>query len=339
MSPDEAFGLSLIKLTMILVREQNFLFDFFSLSKVKNIPVASTISSSFPIIDDEDINEDTIQLWQSQLSQPRQVFKDQKAEKRTQELLDGLFTNVKEQLQSVVDTGLKHDQSYSIGMMVQIENHQRDLGKTCHTYIINLLEVLLRKITFTFDKFIVEQVKNIEESRGVAKKKSGILPFIRTFPNFVDRMEKMLSSWDGNSRKSIDLAYQKIVKAIFESLEAEAQQFLTDSKTTNDEKDYLNMHIISIENMHHFYMEVRSRKIPSLEAAVKQAKTLYEFNLDAYCKFVIRKPLGKLLDFFEGVEGLLKTGPADEVSYHVRFSKNSVKEIIKKYPLKEVNLN
>ena len=88
--------------------------------------------------------------------------------------------------------------------------------------------------------------------------------------------------------------------------------------------------------MHHFYSRVRAKKVPCLEAYIKQAKALYESNLDTYCKVVIRKPLGKLLEFFEGVEGLLKTRPAEEVSYHLQYSKNAVKDVIRKYPGKEV---
>jgi hypothetical protein len=149
-------------------------------------------------------------------------------------------------------------------------------------------------------------------------------------------MERMLSSWDGQARKLIDKAYSRIIKSMFETLEAEVQQVRNEVKQGVDEKDSLNMHIITVENMHHFYAEVRSRKVPSLEQYVKQSKTLYDVHLDSYCKVVIRKPMGKLLDFFEGVEGLLKTGPADEVSYHVQFSKGALKEVIKKYPGKEL---
>jgi hypothetical protein len=36
------------------------------------------------------------------------------------------------------------------------------------------------------------------------------------------------------------------------------------------------------------------------------------------------------------VESLLKTGPADEVSFHVQYSKGALKEIIKKYPGREI---
>lgn len=149
-------------------------------------------------------------------------------------------------------------------------------------------------------------------------------------------MEKMLSTWDGTARKLIDKAYGRIIKTMFETLEAEVQQTGADKNNAED-KDFLNMHIITVENMHHFYAEVRSRKVPSLEPFVKQAKTLYDFNLEAYCKVVIKKPLGKLLEFFDGVEGLLKTGPADEVSYHVQYSKSALKDVIKKYPGKEVS--
>ena len=49
--------------------------------------------------------------------------------------------------------------------------------------------------------------------------------------------------------------------------------------------------------MHHFYTEVRSRKVPALEDSVKQAKLLYDINLESYCNAVIRKPLGKLVVF------------------------------------------
>ena len=146
----------------------------------------------------------------------------------------------------------------------------------------------------------------------------------------------MLSTWDGSARKLIDKAYARIIKVMFDVLEAEAQQFSVDAKAPSDEKESLHIHILTVENMHHFYGEIRARKVPSLDVYIKQAKTLYEFNLEAYCKAVIKKPLGKLLEFFDGVEALLKTGPADEVSFHVQFSKGALKDVIRKYPGKEI---
>ncbi|KAJ3320672.1 hypothetical protein HDV06_005080 [Boothiomyces sp. JEL0866] len=329
MGPDEALGHALLKLTNIMIREQNFLMDFFGI--VKNVAVLTHSPAAGTVLEEQapEDESESLQKWQSALSQPRQIFKDPKAEKRIIELLDIVFQEVRDLILSNIDAGLKYDQSYSVGMMVNIEYHIRENQNTCHTYILNLLDSLSRKVNISFEKFVSDQLKAIEESRVASKKRSGILPFIKTVPYFVDRMEKMLSNWDGTARKQIDKAYAKILKCIFETFEAEAQQAGVDSKNASDEKEFLNMHILSVENMHHLYSELKTRRIPSLDSFAKQAKTLYDVNLEAYCKVVIRKPLGKLLEFFEGVEGLLKTGPPDEVAYHVQYSKSALKDVIK----------
>ncbi|KAJ3364894.1 Exocyst complex component 1 [Kappamyces sp. JEL0680] len=329
MGPDEALNHALYKLTSIMVREQNFLMDFFGLVK-QAVPVVTTATMT----DMPDLEEDGVDNWQRMLAIPRQQFKDPKAEKRINELMENLFEDIRDMLNAVIEAGLKNDQSHSVGMLAHIEFHTKEYHKTCHIYIINLLEALSRKVNVVFEKFVADQVKAIEDTRITVKKRSGILPFIRTFPKFVDRVEKMLSTWDGSARKLVDKAYAKIIKAMFDTLEAEAQQDAVESK--GDEKDSLNKQILTVENMHHFHSEIRARKVPSLDPFVKQAKLLYDVNLESYGKSVIRKPLGKLLEFFEGVEGLLKTGPADEVSYHVQYSKTSLRDVIKKYPGKEI---
>jgi hypothetical protein len=63
---------------------------------------------------------------------------------------------------------------------------------------------------------------------------------------------------------------------------------------------------------------------------------MYDTNLEIYCKLAIKRPLGKLYEFFEGVEGLLKTRPAEEINYHLQYSKQAIKALIRKYPGKEV---
>jgi hypothetical protein len=80
MNPDEALGHALLKLTNVMVREQNFLMDYFAVVKSSQ-PVVSTISSVPPILGEENMD---VSQWQAWLSQPRQPFKDPKAEKRIQ---------------------------------------------------------------------------------------------------------------------------------------------------------------------------------------------------------------------------------------------------------------
>ena len=125
---------------------------------------------------------------------------------------------------------------------------------------------------------------------------------------------------------------------MFETLELVASQVDQEPKSGSDEKEIVNVQIMTVENMHHFYSRIRARKVQGLDSHVKQAKALYDLNLETYCKVAIKKPLGKLHDFFEGVEGLLKTRPAEEVSYHLQYSKNAAKDVIKRYPGKEVSL-
>ena len=95
--------------------------------------------------------------------------------------------------------------------------------------------------------------------------------------------------------------------------------------------------LLFLENMHHFYMTARSCKVKVLEQPIKVSKASYDLNLDAYVKVVIRRPLGKLLEFFDGVEEQMKKGSAEEVSFHLNYSKAAFKDIVKRYPTKEVN--
>ncbi|KAI8916885.1 exocyst complex component Sec3-domain-containing protein [Entophlyctis helioformis] len=340
MMPDEAVGHALLKLVNIMVREQNLVVDLFSMTKtsIGGPQVASSTATGEPESPAAVMSPTllTIPAWQDELGKPREAFKDAKAQKRVQEMMDGIFEDVREQLLSTIEGGLKYDQSYAVGMLVHVEFYMKDYSNTSHVFVINMLESLQKRASHMFEKFVVEQIKAIEETKVTLRKRSGILPFVKTFPKFVDRMEMMLSNWDGLARRTVDKAYSRIIKSIFETLEAVAQQLGNDPKNASDEKDFLNIHILTVENMHHFYAEVRGRKVPGLDSFVKQAKVLYDVNLEAYCKVVIRKPLGKLLEFFEGIEGLLKTGPAEEVSFHIQYSKAALKDVLRKYPGKEI---
>ncbi|KAI8903121.1 exocyst complex component Sec3-domain-containing protein [Gorgonomyces haynaldii] len=326
MSPDEALGHALLKLASIMVREQNFMMDFFRIvKKQEESPLEP---------EPEDIGSvDSLRKWQDALIQPHHMFKDPKAEKRIHELLTILFSldTLKDTLSNLIDLGLKYDQSNAVGMMVHIEFYLRDYQNTCHVFVVNLYEQLHKQAQQAFDKFVSDQIKAIEETKVTTKKRTGVLQAFKTFPKFVDRMERMLSNWDGNARKTVDKAYASLIRCMFDALNTLAQQAGQD-----DEKDSLNVHILTVENTHHFFSELRARKVSSLEESVKQAKLMYDVNLESYCNVVIRKPLGKLVDFFDGVESLLKTQLAHEISFHVQYSKNSLRDLIKKYPGREI---
>ena len=54
--------------------------------------------------------------------------------------------------------------------------------------------------------------------------------------------------------------------------------------------------------MHHFVAEIRQQEIGSVGVFSKRAQDLYEENLSAYVKLVIRRPFAKII-----VSGLKQT--------------------------------
>ncbi|KAJ3040279.1 hypothetical protein HK097_002606 [Rhizophlyctis rosea] len=341
-------------LVPVMIREQNFISDLFSLNAKTKGMVSSTMDLSSPStpspvnplspLTPTTAPPTTLKLikeWQSALDRPREAIKDVKAHKRVHELVEGLFSDVRDEMLVMTESALKGDPTFAVSMMVRLESYLDDLKPTGHTFIVALFEGVYGKLKGIFEKFVDEQMKAIDETKVTSKKRSGILSFIRTFPRFVDRIERYLPSYEGPTRQMADKAYSQIVAKMFEALEEVGQQVAannTETKGGSDDKEFLNIHILNVENMHHLHTSLRPLKVPSLNPATKQSKQIYEDHLSEYCKVVIRKPLGKLYDFFEGVDALIKAGQSapEEVAYNISFNKSAAKDVVKKYPGKEI---
>jgi len=115
-------------------------------------------------------------------------------------------------------------------------------------------------------------------------------------------------------RNMIDDAYQKINKAMFESLKVIAKEspavMAVQGQGDPEDKEALNYHILLIENMNHYMEEVDERADSVL--ADWRAKAAEEMNehMALYVDAVIRRPLGKLLEFLESTETLLGSLPS-----------------------------
>ncbi|KAJ3100932.1 Exocyst complex component 1 [Phlyctochytrium planicorne] len=325
MLPDEAIGYVFAVFSGQVQREQNFIMDLF-VNKTKN--------------EDENVSASrSAELWQDDLNRSREKMKDVRINNRIQEICEGLFDDIREDIIAIVEAGIKYDQTFIVGMMSRVEECKKDFETTAYFYVVVYLESILNRLAALLDRFIDEQIRTIEETKVVLKKRSGILPFIRTFPRFVDRLESFISESEGFTRATVTKAYERLVKVIFDTVDAVAKEALSDQKDSKggfDDKEQLNIHILTVENMHHFYAETRARKVHGLDQFVKAAKALYDMSLSSYIKAVIRKPLGKLLEFFEGIDDLLNTLAPEEVSFHLQYSKAALKDIIKRYPGKEI---
>ncbi|GES81230.1 exocyst complex component Sec3-domain-containing protein [Rhizophagus clarus] len=302
--PEEAFDHSLQTIIPLVVNEQNFIFDFFHLKKY-----AETKK--------EDRN-----------------IEDVRMQKKFTEHMDKLFSFLPEELSSFADYGCKHDNIQVIGMIVSLEKYMHANEKIGQDYAVRMLQQVRLHCLSKFEVFINDQLKAIEETKVTSKKRKGIVVFMRIFPRFVERIEHSMSESEKLEMRSIvNRAYERIVKTMFECVEAIAK----DADSPVDDKEQLNAHIMTLENMHYFYSEIRSRRINILEPFMRYAKGSYDKHMEAYAKAMVRRPFGKLLEFFEGIESLLRTNTApEEVGFRIQFNKAALKKVISQYPGKEI---
>ncbi|KAF9208118.1 hypothetical protein BGZ49_009742 [Haplosporangium sp. Z 27] len=308
---DDAFAQALSIVTAVAAREQNYMSDLFTLTKMMSLKMFIADTPPFSL---------------HELDTKRKPTLDVKSSKRLAQLMGVLFDGLSVELNNLADNGFKNEGVQCVGMLISVERVQKQFSATDQGFLITMLTQLHAKLLGMFEKYVEEQLKFIEESRHKTKRK-GVLPFMRIFPRFAEKMETLL---DGNNdieaRKLITSAYDKLVREMFESTEAIAKE------TVDFDDKEQGSHVVNIENMHHFYSEMRQRKIPNLENYMKYAKSSYESHLETYVRGVVRRSLLKLLDFFDGVEGLVKAKASEDVAFHLTYNKQALKKVVASYP-------
>jgi hypothetical protein len=194
-----------------------------------------------------------------------------------------------------------------------------------------------------FNRFLDEQVRAIEETKVKIKKRKGVIGFIRIFPSFSLSLETMLTtSFDLEIRQTINNAYSRINKTMFDSLKVIARENPSAhvAGTDPEDKEALNYQILLIENMNHYLEEVDTRSNPVLEDWKQSAAQEMDEHMSLYLNAVIRRPLGKLLDFLESTESLMLSHqpgePASKISSMPSHSKLTFKKILAGYDSKEI---
>lgn len=170
---------------------------------------------------------------------------------------------------------------------------------------------------------------------------------MRTFPHFSTAVENMLAAQSSSNfsevRLAVNEAYNKINRAMWESLKFIAKEApgQASGATTGvgdpEDKEALNYHILLIENMNHYFEEVDVRSLPVLERWRDRAIQDYHEHMKLYMDAVIRRPLGKLLDFIESTESLLasSSNPTD-IASRTSHSKSVAKKLLSSYDSKEL---
>lgn len=317
---DQVFDKVLSELEPVCLAEQDFCCKFFHL-----------LSGLQPVSYQEETDEslDTGDIWMKQ--KPKitiqlvddETFPRRQINEELRSMLSELFPSLDNDLENFIMFADKVDGFNSMYMLVRMSQHVTNTQDTGSFLSVSFASSLV-KVKRNFDKFVMLQIKQIEENKVSKKAKCGILSFVHNFDDFANQAENIFK---GSERHTdLDRAYQKLVKAIFDNI-----------CRISGEHPKTPREVIMMENFHHMFSILSQLKIPCLENDRKEAKHQYQENLNAYTKDRLGRPLEKLHTFVEGVKAKMNQGvKPEEIGFQLAFSKQELRKVIKEYPGKEV---
>jgi len=196
--------------------------------------------------------------------------------------------------------------------MASIAVYTAPLHETSQEFLLKSLSDASTRLQNLFGKFIDEQIRAIEDTKVMIKKRKGVISFMRIFPHFSMSIENIFGNATRNAppnpdlnsvRQVVDTAYERINQAMWVSLKQIARESPTVGGANQgagadpEDKEVLNYHILLIENMNHYIEEVDDGGREGSVLATWKGKALLERaeHLDEYVKRIVRRPLGKLL--------------------------------------------
>ncbi|PGH19854.1 hypothetical protein AJ80_03771 [Polytolypa hystricis UAMH7299] len=333
--PYEAFTGCLDETTRLMSEEQNFVVRFFHVNSVATTDFADLVAASAP----EDRKLPNVYGLDS-------FNPDREMAKKVEQVMDDIFHSWPADTQNMAEWTIKSDPLQGVGVLFALEKKLSQFEETNQEFIVRGLQKIHSRFIGLFNRFVEEQIRGIEETKVKIKKRKGIVSFMKTFPLFSTAVETMITTQSDETfdiRFSINDAYAKINRAMWESLkfiakEAPGQQGgAAGAGGDPEDKEALNYHIMLIENMNHYVEDVDNRGNIVLMEWQDRAKHDMNEHLRLYIDAVIRRPLGKLLDFIEGTEAMLQTASAPtDIASRASHSRPSVKKLLASYDPKEL---
>ncbi|KAG9314221.1 exocyst complex component Sec3-domain-containing protein [Chiua virens] len=246
--------------------------------------------------------------------------------------MDLIFGFLPTELKQWIDIAVAKDALQLVGVITCLERFLADADERGNIFFLQILDKQHLRLKAAFDRHINQQIKMVDETKLTSKKRKGVVHFIKYFPVYVGRVEQQLVGADGlEIRAHVDSAYEKIVHSMFECL-----KHMATLDGEGEDKGQLNYHVSLVENMHCFVAEISQLDTGSVGGFLKQAEGIYSENLSAYVRIVLRRPFSKLIEFFEGLERLLKTTAPSEVQKNANYSKSSLKKVVKEFDGKDI---
>ena len=335
----EAFAHAVTEEARIIFIEQNFIVDIFHVSSLDTQDFADAVAT----------DPETRQARDLLTKKP--FDPDRRMARKVLAVMEEIFGFWSAEIQSLVDWAVKQDSLNAVGILFAMESQMAEIEETNQEFISQVLSRIHDRLATQFSRFIEDQIRGIEDTKVKIKKRKGVIAFMRTFPNFSIALENMLPPTRSLDhlpiRSMVDDAYQSVNKAMFESLKfiAKESPSAAHSQTVAsggdpEDKEALNHHILLIENMNHYIEEVPLRNNPVLEEWNFRARAEMQEHMDSYLSAVTRRPLGKLLDFVESTETLLKNNfpnsPPTAIAQRPSHSRQVAKKILSSYDSKEI---
>ncbi|UPX15396.1 uncharacterized protein EKO05_0005843 [Ascochyta rabiei] len=332
----DVFGRVLDDIGPVLLTEQNFVTEFFHATSTDAVDFPDAVSAAPPQ------SRRGPNLW---IRKPFEA--DRSMAKRVADVMEDIFSFWPTEIQSLVDWAVTSDPLQGVGILSAVDRKLLDIEDSNQDFLTRTLQKIHERLKGLFSRFLDEQIRAIEDTKVKIKKRKGVIAFMKTFPHFSVAIENMLpSSSDGGDqleiRRMVNDAYQRINKAMFESLKVIAKESPTVMGTQGqgdpEDKEALNYHILLIENMNHYMEEVDARADTVLDYWKAKAQEEYSEHMNLYVDAVIRRPLGKLLEFLESTETLLaaRGGSPQSIAQRSSHSRSVFKKLIHSHDAKEV---
>ncbi|KAG4305000.1 hypothetical protein PORY_001675 [Pneumocystis oryctolagi] len=326
----EAFSHVIKELINVISQEQNFITLFFHMISIRRQDYDELVSW----------NNNQIDIVEG-LKMRNPVESNRSLAKSVLNMMSKIMSSLEENILSFGEFCCRSDPMSIVDNIESLKRHLLEWEETNQEYLMRILNKLYCKCIEYFDIFIDTQIQAIEGVKLVNKRKQGLLSFFRIFPNFVEKYNKQISNFsnDTETKELLYKAFEKIENAMsktFKLLAQDAYNLNSVSKADFEDKDLLNYYIIVIENMFQYIEELKKKDIPILSIFEEKANKEFKEHVKMYIENVIKRPLGRIMEFSENMNILLKTKTIEEIKNQVAFSPASVKRIVASHDIKEV---
>ncbi|KFY22294.1 hypothetical protein V493_06710 [Pseudogymnoascus sp. VKM F-4281 (FW-2241)] len=315
-----------------IIAEQNFVVDFFHISSFETQDFVEAVSS---VPADARHGGDLKKL---KLMDPNRDF----ARKVLSSMQDeySFFTS---DMQQLVEWAIRDDPLQGVGVIAVIERKLVDIEESNQEFLARSLQKIHSGLAGLFVKFLDEQIRAIEDTKVKIKRRKGVIGFIRIFPLFSAIIENMLVSADDlDIRETVNNAYNRINKTMFESLKVIARDNtgIMETGAGSENKEELNHQILLIENMNHYLEEVDPRRNHVLEDWKEKAGQEFDEHLGKYVTAVMSRPLKQLLLFLDTIETTILTlpqgSPPSTIAQNSRQSRIAFQQVLAEHDSKYI---